>query len=229
MSCCHVLDLRLRPQGLTPSMYLYPQLRELRPGTRLRIWSPDEPTLLMAQLQNHLRHALVWSAVTDGQGYLITLHIRSPEEALSLTDTMRRDHDDMDYALVAALEALRDARPGVAVAAMTRLDHALRVHILIENELLAPLTAHCAAEPTALMRREHDDILLQLDAIAEACAGGDQAHELDIWLSLLAASLNKHEFREETLLFPAWERAVRDDAGRQPLLAEVRRRLAAAS
>ncbi|WP_297393798.1 hemerythrin domain-containing protein [Acidiferrobacter sp.] len=223
MSCCHVLDLRLTPQGVSPSTYVYSILREMGPGESLRLWSPEGPTLLMAQLQNHMRHTLVWQAATDGQGYLITLHIRGPGEALRLTDTLRRDHDDMDAHLVRSLSLVSGGRWQEAVFEVTALDRALRTHILLENDLLAPVGARDLEEPTSLMRREHDDILIQLDAIQEVCLSPEQScQDLDTWLGLLAASLNKHEFREETLLFGAWERAA---GAHKSLLDEVRRRL----
>ncbi len=227
MPCCYVLDLRLAPRGMPPATYAYSILRELGPGETVRIWSPEEPALLMAQLQNHLRHTLIWRTVTDGQGYLITLHIRGPGELLPLADTLRRDHDDMDARLVRSL-ALADAGRWIeAVTEVDGLDRALRAHILIENELLAPLAADDAREPTALMRREHDDILVQLDAIREVCLTPDApCGDLSTWLGLLAASLNKHEFREEASLFGAWERAA---GGADPgLLDTVRRRLSPA-
>jgi iron-sulfur cluster repair protein YtfE (RIC family) len=224
MSCCYVLDLRFTPQGVPVPTYAYSVLRDISPGESLRIWSPEEPTLLMAQLQNHMRHTLVWRAATDGQGYLITLHIRGPGEALALGDTLRRDHDEMDARLVRSLSLVNGGHWREAVSEVTAFDRALRAHILIENDLLAPLAARAAEEPTALMRREHDDILVQLDAIQEVCAASEEScKDLDTWLGLLAASLNKHEFREETLLFGAWERAA--GVGHETLLNEVRRRL----
>ncbi|WP_298137407.1 hemerythrin domain-containing protein [Acidiferrobacter sp.] len=224
MACCYVLDLRLAPQGMPQSAYVYSVLREINPGESLRIWSPDEPTLLMAELQNHMRHTLVWRVAPDGQGYLVTLHIRSPDEPLALADTLRRDHDTMDARLARSLTLAGDGRWHEAVEEARALDRALRTHITLENDLLAPLAAQEVSGPTSLMRREHDDILIQLDAIAEVCLAPERScQDLHIWLSLLAASLNKHEFREETLLFAAWERAagVRHDA----LLDEVRQRL----
>lgn len=225
MSCCYVLDLRLAPQGVPWATYAYSILRDMGPGETMRIWSPDEPTLLMAQLQNHMRHTLVPEVATDGQGYLITLHIRSPHEPLALADTLRREHDEMDACLVRSLALVGAGQWTAAVAEVARLDHTLRTHILLENELLAPLAAREAQEPTSLMRREHDDILVQLDAIQEVCQASEEAcGELDTWLGLLAATLNKHEYREEVSLFGLWERA----SGRKgaPLLDEVRRRLA---
>ncbi len=225
MSCCYVLDLRLAPQGVPSATYTYSILREMGPGETMRIWSPDEPTLFMAQLQNHMRHTLVWEAVTDGRGYLITLHIRGPHEPLALADTLRREHDDMDACLVRSLALVGAEQWTAAVAEVARLDRTLRTHILLENELLAPLAAREAQEPTSLMRREHDDILVQLDAIQEVCqVSKGSCGELGTWLGLLAATLNKHEYREEVSLFSLWERA--SDREGAPLLDEVRRRLA---
>ncbi len=227
MSCCYVLDLRLAPQGVPAATYAYSILREMGSGETMRIWSPDEPTLLMAQLQNHMRHTLVCEIATDGQGYLITLHIRGPHEPLALADTLRRDHDDMDASLVRALAGAGAGRWVESVAEVIHLDRALRAHILLENELLAPLAAREAQESTALMRREHDDILIQLDALQEVCQASEEScGELNTWLGLLAATLNKHEYREESLLFGLWERAS-GVAGTR-FLDEVRRRLSPA-
>jgi len=226
MSCCYVLDLRLAPPGVAHHRYVYSILRDLGPRETMRLWSPEDPTLLMAQLQNHMRHALVWSATTDGQGFLITLHTRGAEEKLSLIDTLRRDHNTLDGRLVHALGHLAAHEWDQAVAEVTDIDRALRTHILLENDLLSPLGSAEAPEPTAIMRREHDDLLVQLDAIAEVCGQPtDQCHELDTWFGLLVATLSKHEFREETLLFPTWERVIARRSDRDALLSEVRSRL----
>ncbi len=228
MSCCYVLDLRLAPRGVPPATYAYAILREMGPGETMRVWSPEEPTLFMAQLQNHMRNTLVWEVATDGQGYLITLHIRGPHEPLALGDTLRREHDDMDACLVRSLALVGAGRWTESVAEVARLDRTLRAHILLENDLLAPLAVREAREPTSLMRREHDDILVQLDAIQEVCqAAGESCAELDTWLGLLAATLNKHEYREEVSLFGLWERA--SDRRGAALLDEVRRRLSPAA
>lgn len=226
MSCCPVLDLRLTPPGITVPSYAYSVLRESRPGELLWMWSPDEPALLMAQLQTHLRHTLVWSATPDGHGFLIKLHVRGPDEPLSLTDTLRRDHDTLDKQLVAALSFVAARCWDEAVLAVAYVDRGLRAHILLENDTLSALASEKEVEPTAIMRREHNDILAQLDILADVCgSSAEQCRELDTWLSLIAATLNKHEFREETLLFPAWERALRHRPDAASLLAETRHAL----
>jgi len=228
MSCCCVLDLRLTPAHITPYRYAYSVLQELGPGQDMQIWSSEDPSLLMEQLQYQMRHALVWSATSDGREWLITIHKRGADELLPLGGTLRRDHETMDLQLVGALRLSGAHNWREAVVEVARLDHALRTHILLENELLAPLASVKAAEATAIMRREHDDIVLQLDVIAEIRESpDDKCQELDTWLGLLAATLNKHEYREESLLFPSWERMIAQRSDRESLLAEVRARLKA--
>ncbi|MHB8253007.1 MAG: hypothetical protein ACYDEV_04775 [Acidiferrobacter sp.] len=229
MSCCYVLDLRLAPAHIAPHRYAYSVLRELNANEAVRIWSPEDPTFLMAQLQHQMRHALIWSAVTDGQGWLIHVRVRGANEPLSLVDTLRRDHETLDLRLVNTLTLLARHEWAAAVDEATRLDRTLRAHILLENELLAPLASAKAVEATAIMRREHDDIVVQLDMMTELREGAaDESQELEVWLGLLAATLNKHEYREESLLFPSWERVIAKRPDQEALLAEVRMRLDAA-
>lgn len=226
MSCCYVVDLRLMPAGVSPHGYVYSILRELGPGEGLRLWTPDDPNLLTAQIQHHLRHKLVWSSVFDQTGWLVSMRIRGADEPLPLAATMQRDHEKMDARLVRALRHLADRHWLAAVGEAADLGRALRAHIAIENELLAPLGGAPVAEATAIMRREHDDVLVQLDRIEEVCSSpGDNGQELDTWLGLLAASLNKHEYREESLLFPCWTRALAQHPSCDELLREVRSRL----
>ncbi len=229
-SCCPVLDLTALPPDIAPYRYVYARLRECAPGESLCLWSPEEPGLFLEQLQHQMRHTLVWSMTPDGRGWLIHVHIRSEEEALPLADTLRRDHETVDHRVVAIMAHLGRADWPQAVEATLRLGRALRAHIDLENELLAPLGLNQAPELTALMKREHDEIVAQLDILDEV-AGRDQeaCHELDTWLGLLAASLNKHEYREESLLFPHWTRALALRPDRDALLDTVRERLAAAS
>lgn len=226
MSCCYVLDLRLMPAHVSRHSYIYSLLRELGPGERLRVWTPEDPALLMAQIQHQMRHSLVWTSVDDQTGWLITMHIRSADEPLPLADTLRRDHEQMDGRLVQAFTYLGHRDWSAAVGEVASLDAALRAHIVIENELLAPLGGASVAEATAIMRREHDDVLVQLEMIAEVCAASaHNCQELETWLGLLAASLNKHEHREESLLFPRWTRVLALLPARDELLTEVRSRL----
>ena len=226
MSCCYVLDLRLTPAQVAPYRYAYSVLRDLGSREAMHIWSPEEPTLLMAQLQHQMRHTLIWSVASDGLGWLVHVRVRGAYEPLPLVDTLRRDHESMDLRLVNALALAAGHSWREAVAEAAHLDQALRAHILLENELLAPLASSKAPEATTIMHREHDNIALQLDMVAETCGSSeDQCQDLHIWLSLLAATLNKHEHREETLLFPIWERTIAQRSDQKTLLAEVRRRL----
>ena len=226
MSCCYVLDLRLKPANVSSHSYVYSLLRELGPGEGLRVWTPDDPILLMAQIQHQMRHKLVWSSVCDQSGWLITMHVRSADEPLPLADTLQRDHEKMDGLLVQALTHLARRDWRAAVGEVRGLDQSLRAHIALENELLAPLGGAPTAEATAIMHREHDDVLVQLDAIEEICASSvEKCQELDTWLGLLAASLNKHEHREESLLFPHWARVLAQRSDRDDFLTMVRLRL----
>ncbi|MDA8390819.1 MAG: hemerythrin domain-containing protein [Gammaproteobacteria bacterium] len=221
----YYLDLRFVPPGVPPQSHAYTILHRLNAHETLKIWSPEEPTLLVAQLQHQMRHTLLTSVTRDGDGWAITIRVRGDREPLPLVDTLRRDHDHMDRQFVHAMQLLAGDRPAEGVAAVTQLQSHLRAHIAIENELLAPLGQKGAPEATGLMLREHNDLLDQLALIGELCDTAAEPRDLDTWLGLLAASLNKHESREESLLFPEWARVLARKPDQENLLAEVRSRL----
>jgi hypothetical protein len=120
---------------------------------------------------------------------------------------------------------LDGARPLVAEFAT-----GLRRHLEVENELLArALPAVVAPDGTdhvGIMRREHDEILAQLlEVEATFAAEAPETWEVEPFVAILSGTLAKHEYREESNLFPHWQSAV----GRLPpersdaLLAAVQR------
>ncbi len=229
MEHSYYLDLRFVPPGVPPHSHAYAILHELNHHEILKIWSPDEPTLLIAQLQHQMRHTLLTSVAQDGNGWAIEVRVRDDQELLPLVQTLRRDHDHLDRRFVQAMRHLQTGQLAEGLLAVAELEHSLRAHIAMENELLAPLGRQGAPQATDLMLREHEDLLIQLALIAEIRDSSAGPRELDTWLGLLAASLNKHESREESLLFPEWTRVLARKPDQKKLLAEVRDRLGALS
>ena len=185
-------------------------LRELRPGGELRLITREDPTLLLDSLNLQLRDALRWELGPRGAHWEESVRLAEDAEPRDVLDTLRRDHRRLDGLLAKALRRLNvgdvpGARPLLDVFAA-----GLRRHARAENELLAPaLGPRPAVEPLEIMLREHDELLVQLDAVercfTEAPAGQPpEAWEIEPFVAILSGTLAKHEYREESQLFPLW-------------------------
>ena len=74
-------------------------LRELRPGSELRLITREDPTLLLESLNLQLRDALRWDlGVASGRW---EARVRLAEDAAprDVLDTLRRDHRRLDELL----------------------------------------------------------------------------------------------------------------------------------
>ncbi|HXZ91440.1 MAG TPA: hemerythrin domain-containing protein [Burkholderiales bacterium] len=185
-------------------------LRELRPGRELRLITREDPTLLLESLNLQLRDALRWDLGAAGGHWEASIRLAGDAAPRDVLDTLRRDHRRLDELLA---KALRRLNAGDVVGARPLLDgfaSGLRRHARAENELLAPaLGPQPAVEPLEIMLREHDELLVQLDAVercfAEAPAGQlPEAWEIEPFVAILSGTLAKHEYREESQLFPLW-------------------------
>lgn len=226
MTYRYFIDLRLTPVGTAFHAHVYSVLRTLDVDAQIRIWTPEDPILLIKQLQHQMRNNLVCTVAPQGLGWLLDIHIRNDIEPLPLVGTLLRDHEHLDKKLIHVLSILAQGTWSDAVSQMREIDRSLRSHIEVENNILAPLTPSHAAEAVALMRHEHDDLVNQLNIAKEVYQSiGEQREELKLWLSLIAATLNKHEHREESLLFNEWERAIQRHPDKKNILHEVREQI----
>jgi len=114
--------------------------------------------------------------------------------------------------MAALLRRVNDPDGAAVAPAFAEFAAVLRRHVSFENVELAPL---CAAgepqtpdAPTAIMLREHEEILRQLSVLEESIAAGDR-DEVGAFVAILSGTLAKHEHREEHGLFPRWRAALK--------------------
>ena len=185
-------------------------LRELRPGGALRLLTRDDPTLLLQSLNLQFRDALAWDIGGHGGHWEAAVRLARDAPPRDVLDALRRDHQRLDELLAKALRRLNAGDVRSAHPLLEVFGAGLRRHARAENEVLAPaLGPDPAVEPLGIMLREHDELLVQLDAVercfAEAPAGAaPEAWELEPFVAILSGTLAKHEHREESNLFPLW-------------------------
>jgi uncharacterized protein (DUF2249 family) len=185
-------------------------LRELRPGGELRLITREDPTLLLESLNLQLRDALRWELGARAAFWEASVRLTEDAAPRDVLDTLKRDHRRLDGLLARALRRLNAGDVAGARPLLDDFSAGLRRHARAENELLAPaLGPRPASEPLEIMLREHDELLVQLDAVercfAEAPAGQlPEAWEIEPFVAILSGTLAKHEYREESQLFPLW-------------------------
>ncbi|WP_137724137.1 hemerythrin domain-containing protein [Prescottella subtropica] len=126
--------------------------------------------------------------------------------ATPLSAALTREHHDIDAGIAAFVE-------GRDVAALTRAADALRRHIYLEEEFLfPPLRAAGLMGPVLVMLREHGLIWRALDRVQDAVElGGDPLPALDE----LAGLLDRHNTKEEPILYPGADTVLDAAAARQ--------------
>src|SRR5574340_809887 len=229
------LDLLSHPSRLHQGLLLG-AAEELAAGARLQVRCSERPELMLSALNNHLRGTLRWTITPGADGsYSVTLQRTEDVSPQGVIDLLLRHHQKLDVLLARGLRQL-PADAARARALVTEFARELRSHICAENDLLVPRFAVSAdadaAEATAIMLREHDEILQQL-GLVEEFLGADDADAMDAspFLAILSGTLAKHEHREENTLFPHWHRALEAAPAdlRQALFAEIAARLAGAA
>jgi iron-sulfur cluster repair protein YtfE (RIC family) len=131
-----------------------------------------------------------------------------------IDDFMTRHHRQCDEALARAEEAAAasdwtglDREAGTFFAEMAR-------HLGIEEQLLFPVFENktgMTSGPTEVMRMEHD----QMRGLLEQMRLAVQAKDTERYLGLsetLQVLLQQHNIKEEGVLYPMIDRALRDDA-----------------
>lgn len=228
------VDLRSEPSGQVQTAAFY-AVRDLQPGESVVLLTVASPELLMASLGLQLRDAIAWEIACEPPGWRTVVRRRTDTAPSGVIDLLVRDHHRLDELLAVALrrvnaQDLAGARPLVEAFAA-----GLAAHLRVENDLLAPRLSAGAgaddADPAGIMLREHDEILVQLRAVESALTEpAPEAWEVEPFVAILSGTLAKHEYREESSLFPRWQAALdamaADAAG--ALFQDVRRALAGA-
>ncbi len=226
-----VLDLRHLPPGRPAHTEAFYALKELPSGAQLMLITAEDPQLLVAQLQLQLRNRLAATVERAGADWHVHLRRREETAAVNLMDLLSRDHERLDRLFSDAIVHVGAGRVEAALPALREFLTGLRRHIHLENEFLAPRfplprDPH-GSDPTSTMLREHDDILRQAQIIEELLNAPEvDIGEADTWFGLLAATLSKHEGREETRLFPMWDALLNREGETAAVLARAQQILA---
>ena len=203
------LDLR-READSRLALAAVAAIRELRPGAALRLLTREDPTLLLQSLNLQFRDALAWDIGARGEHWEAAVRLAldgAPRDAL---DALRRDHHRLDGLLAKALRRLNAGDVRGARPLLEAFGAGLRRHAHAENEVLAPaLGPEPAVQPLEIMLREHEELLVQLDAVERCFAdapadAAPEAWEIEPFVAILSGTLAKHEHREESHLFPLW-------------------------
>ncbi len=183
-------------------------LRDLEPGRVVDLVIDEEPDLLMGAVNFQLRQRLRWEILEERTGcWVVRARHRDDGRAAGVMDLMVRDHERLDRLLVRLLAGLNAGRAG---ALLGEFSLALRRHIRVENEILAPhfgsLAGSAVEDPTAVMFSDHERILQELNLVCDATEGGDaDPIQAAAYGAMLSGSMAKHEAREEREVFPRWE------------------------
>lgn len=204
----------------------------LEPGRSLLLRTRDEPEMLLRAVNNHLRGSLRWQVRRDPDGLFEAVVSRLGDVIPNgIIDLLLRHHQSLDVLLSRALRSMDAGDAGSAAQAMACFADQLRRHVEAENVLLAPRLATAQQgqedDPVQVMLREHAEILEQLSLAQCALDEDADLATASTFLAMLSGVLAKHEHREESRLFPAWEAALAkvDAPQREALFAELRRRL----
>jgi uncharacterized protein (DUF2249 family) len=227
------VDLRAEPPSRVQTAAFY-EVRDLAPGETVLLVTAEDPSLMMQSLDLQLRETLAWRSEATEGGYRTRVQLRSDTDVGETVDLLVRDHRRLDELFAKALRRVNandvaGARELVEVFAV-----AIRKHVELENELLAPILPRPrgadGADHVEIMLREHDEILRQL-AEVESCfveSATPEAWEVEPFIAILSGTLAKHEYREESNLFPHWHAALdaMDEARRAELFGRARALLA---
>jgi hemerythrin-like domain-containing protein len=119
----------------------------------------------------------------------------------TLASALQREHHEIDQAVEAYL-AIADeqpAHPEYLKQAMA----ALRRHIYLEEEFLfPPLRAAGLVAPVFVMLREHGELWRTMESIERALSGDQTEAEVPAACTSLLAQLERHNSKEEPILYP---------------------------
>ena len=149
------------------------------------------------------------------------LHV-SNETIDGVTAYLSGDHRRIDEVISDVRRMIEDGETERAEHTFQEVDEQLRRHIRIEDEIVFPVfeaRTGCRG-PTTVLRQEHRQIEEVLVAIAGALARGELRGARDQAFAL-AMLLGNHNMKEERILYPRTDQALRDEE-RVELVARLR-------
>lgn len=209
----NILDLR-QEQSSHLQAAAYHRLKQLERGRTVTVLTAQDPSLMMQTVNLHLRDNLSWETSQDKDGTWRTRVMPRDDMApQDIVDVLTRDHKRIDDLFAKSLHLVNGGNVAEAAPLLHLFAEGLRRHIQVENEILtrsfsAPRDPF-GGDPTSTMLREHDEILGQAAVIESYFDDGlPDAAEVSAYFAILSGTLAKHEYREESNLFPHWKMAL---------------------
>lgn len=129
-------------------------------------------------------------------------------ETESLAAALEREHREIDAGIEAFLSGTGEYRTDSLVRAMD----GLRRHIYLEEEFLfPPLRAGGLMAPVFVMLREHGELWRTLDTLANDL--DRDAHAAPETCDELLAQLERHNSKEEPIIYPQADSVLSAEAG----------------
>ncbi|KQX69774.1 hemerythrin domain-containing protein [Angustibacter sp. Root456] len=128
----------------------------------------------------------------------------------TLRGALEREHREIDAGIEAFLAAPEDAD---AAEGLSTSFTALRRHIYLEEEFLfPPLRAQGLMAPVLVMLKEHGELWDALDEMDRATIDGMEPEALQHKLEHVLDLLDRHNAKEEPIVYAAAERLLAPDA-----------------
>ena len=148
-----------------------------------------------------------------------------PTASGSVSELLGSDHRRLDAILADAKRGLAAGDVAGAAARFAAFREGLERHIVAEEEVLFPafeaLTGLSGGGPTQVMRAEHAELRRLLDELAASLArGGDE--ERTSLFGVLSGLIRAHNGKEERILYPMTDQALRDAPEREAVLRRLR-------
>ncbi|MHB1587800.1 MAG: hemerythrin domain-containing protein [Acidiferrobacteraceae bacterium] len=215
MSLSCLIDFRECPSGPSAYEHACVELSALANDDHIALFVDENPRFLLRRLEHVLGRAL-YACIERQHILLWYVEVACTSDALrprQLSEIMSRDHVRLYRMFVEAEQLLRHRRDA-GLPMMARFATQMCRHIYTESQILAPLLScdllEDAGGPVATMRRDHLKIAHALSDLTDLLATPPvPAGSLNPLIRLFSALLSGHETREETLIFPLWDSALR--------------------
>lgn len=136
-------------------------------------------------------------------------------DSTSILAVFTEDHERLLALLDELLDVAPDESPSVVFEQLDRFCRSSRLHMAVEDQAVFPRfeekTGLRTEGPTALLRREHQQIEARLTSIETAFKHVETVGETLDQVRALRALFEDHRRREEEILFPACDRLLDSD------------------
>jgi regulator of cell morphogenesis and NO signaling len=135
-------------------------------------------------------------------------------EGVTLATALEREHREIDGGIEAYTAGLAEGKNDTAP--LLRAMDGLRRHIYLEEEFLfPPLRAGGLMVQLFVMVREHGDLWKTMEALDSSLAAGAASDALLELCTTLLAQLNKHNTKEEPIIYPQADTVLSGEASAQ--------------